>query len=145
MKLFNDCWIAILQLLDTLTLSTTGRSALQNSPAGLEINPSSTPNYPLPGTGRPNEGFIPFTPPSSAEDQDKSIACKYPSLGDEWEFCGEENRGCWIRNRKNSSELFDISTNYEEKFRPGVLRKVCQLFHLHSSSLWLRTFDVVLP
>lgn len=133
MKLFKDCWIAILQLLDAFTLSPTGRSALQNSPAGLKINPpriSSADNQ--------NGGFEPFNPPSRAEDRDDSIRCNYPEMGDQWEFCGTENRSCWLQNKKNSSLKYSIDTDYEFDYPLGVVRHVCHPFFLHSSSLCLR-------
>lgn len=112
MKLLQDCWIALLELFNVLTLSSpSGRSALQQP---LEKSRFHLFN---------NEEHRPiFSPPSHPENPDSTIKCDYTALGNEWEPCSTPtNRSCWLKGPKG--EVFDIHTNYEIKYPKGIKRK----------------------
>ena len=61
-----------------------------------------------------------FPPPGGAKND--PFACSYPTLKD-WKYCATpQNQGCWLRHQ-NGSE-YNITTNFEDFFPEGVVRKV---------------------
>lgn len=115
MKLFKDCWVALLQLLDTLTLSPTHGSALQEPlgpPSHGPVSPSKGPK---------------FEPPGLGEERGNAIACDYEHLGPTWKSCSTpDDRSCWLKGPKG--ETYDLHTDYEKHYPQGILRKVSRIF-----------------
>jgi hypothetical protein len=116
MKLFQTCWVALLELFNSLTSGSFGDiAALQQ--------PIFTPDH---HNGAPPPIFGPpiFRPPSRPEDRSASIKCDYTAMGRGWRPCSTaDDRGCWLSG-PNGQE-FNITTNYETAVPRGVLRKVC--------------------
>ena len=75
MKLLRDCWAALLEVFNVITLSPT-----LNQPASQQIlRPDHGALMPLAETGGPV-----FTPPSRPQDPDSVIQCDYSPMGKEW-------------------------------------------------------------
>lgn len=109
MKLLQDCWIALLELFNLATFSTTGGSSLQQA---LQV-PDHAAKPPI------------FLPPTHPEDPDSTIKCDYSALGDQWVPCSSPgDRKCWLAGP--AGKRFDINTDYEKSFPTGVTRKVCK-------------------
>lgn len=140
MKLFKDCWVALLDLFNALTLAPTDGS-LQHSLQGFGNRP---------GHGRrptaapvPSESRNPvFTPPSRGESPASDIKCDYSAMGPGWGPCSKPtDRLCWLEGP--NGQRFDVSTDYETRAPKGVLRKVCILLPYHMIC-WLTIFTTVL-
>lgn len=118
MKFVQDCWIALLELFNLATFSTTGGSSLQQA---LQL--------PLPhhASGPPV-----FVPPTSPEDPKSTFKCDYSAMGNQWVPCSSpEDRKCWLAGP--AGDRFDINTDYEKRWPTGITRKVCNL----SNHEWL--------
>ena len=117
MKLLQDCWIALLELYDALTISSmTDRLGLQQSiqHSGFQLPSISSGGGPA------------FTPPTHPEYRDSSIICNYTSMGSQWKPCSSpDNRGCWLKGPNGQD--FNINTDYEQIAPKGVTRKVRKL------------------
>ncbi|KAL1985427.1 hypothetical protein VTN96DRAFT_7870 [Rasamsonia emersonii] len=83
-------------------------------------------NVPVPGVQ-----FRPYIPPEIAEQisykqPDKNFVCHYPSLIG-WELCnGPDSRNCWLRDTQTKQPIFsqfDIETDYEALWPPGITRE----------------------
>lgn len=121
MKFLQDCWIALLELFNIATFSTTGGSSLQQT--------LNEPDHQLPlpelASGPPS-----FFPPSGSEDPDSTFKCEYPDLGIQWVPCSSPgDRKCWLAGP--AGDRFDINTDYETRYPKGITRKVGKTF-LHS-------------
>ena len=119
MKLFQDCWVALLQLYDTLTLlSTADRSLSQTTVLQSKFKvPILEYDYKGPR----------FSPPSGPEDPNSKFTCDYSAMGIEWKSCSsEKDRGCWLEGPKG--QKYNISTDYETKYPNGTTRKVSPIF-----------------
>ncbi|MCJ1470910.1 hypothetical protein MMC07_009558 [Pseudocyphellaria aurata] len=131
MKLLQDCWLALLELLDLAAFSTSGRSSLQEAlqqPDHQQSLPGYSPHGPR------------FTPPNRPENRDLIIKCEYPSLGAEWTNCSTpEDRACWLK--KSTGEKFDIHTDYEYDYPEGITRK----YDLVVSNTTLNADGLVMP
>ena len=119
MKFLNSCWMSLLELYNALTLSSTlPNSSIQPSLQGAGFN--------LPPTSYDYDGPV-FEAPSSPERE--PFKCDYTAMNNmnvEWANCSRsDNRGCWLRNKKNRSQVYDINTNYEDpkQVPKGVLRE----------------------
>ncbi len=127
MKLFKDCWVALLDLFNAVTLTSTDGSA-QHS-LGFGDWPGFRPGKPqFPFPSKPKPTLTPirkpvFTPPSRGEDSDNGILCDYTAMGAGWGSCSTaDDRGCWLKGP--NGQRYDINTDYENKYPKGVTRKV---------------------
>ncbi|KAI8653708.1 Laccase 2 [Fusarium sp. Ph1] len=70
-----------------------------------------------------NLPHYPKFPSPHGPDTVKNFTCRYPDLGDEWVSCSTvNNRKCWLRNKITKKE-YNITTDYEKIYPPGVLRE----------------------
>lgn len=127
MKLFKDCWVALLDVFNALTGTPT--DGTQQSLGLGRPGHGHVPHYPFPKPGRPptpipSKTPVPiFAPPSHGESPDSSILCDYSAMGPGWGPCSDfDNRGCWLKGP--NGQTFDIDTDYETKYPKGVTRKV---------------------
>ena len=124
MKLFTECWLALLDAFNALTGTPTDGSQqslglLRSSRHGHGHGHGHAPHYPLP----PKKDPLKFTPPSGGESQDSSIVCDYTAMGAGWRACSQaEDRGCWLQGPGDAR--FDINTDYEFNAPIGITRKV---------------------
>ena len=82
---------------------------------------SQQPIFSFDGGSAPED--YPRFPAPHGPDSSKDFICKYKELGDEWESCSTpENRQCWLRS--STGKTYDINTDYELNYPPGVLREV---------------------
>lgn len=124
MKLFKDCWVALLDLFNALTLAPTDGS-LQHSLQEFRNRPGHGPRPTLAPAPAVNRNPV-FTPPSHAESPASDIKCDYSAMGPGWGPCSKPtDRLCWLEGP--NGQRFDVSTDYETKAPKGVLRKVCLL------------------
>ena len=128
MKLFKDCWVALLDVFNALTGTPT--DGTQQS-LGLGHWPGHVPNYPFPPKnpstpGQPTPSKLPspiFAPPSHGETPDSGILCDYTAMGPGWGTCSNpDDRGCWLKGP--NGQKYTIDTDYETKYPKGVTRKV---------------------
>lgn len=129
MKLFKDCWFALLDVFSALTGTPT--DGTQKS-LGFGHSPGHghVPKYPFPPKHKkpspPTPSRIPlpiFAPPSHGESPDSSILCDYTAMGPGWGNCSSpEDRGCWLKGP--NGQKFTIDTDYETQYPKGVTRKV---------------------
>ena len=128
MKLFKDCWVALLDVFNALTGTPTDGTQ-QSLGFGHSPGHGHVPHYPFPPKipSPPTPSRIPlpiFAPPSHGESPDSSILCDYTAMGPGWGSCSNaEDRGCWLTGP--NGQKFDIHTDYETKYPRGVTRKVC--------------------
>ena len=114
MKILRDCWAALLELFNVVTLSPTlqqpsSQQALQTD-LGLHL-PNAADGGPV------------FPPPSHPQNPDTLLKCDYSPMGKEWVACStNHSRACWIAGP--AGEEYNIRTNYEEEFPTGITRKV---------------------
>lgn len=118
MKLFTECWLALLNTLNALTGPPT--DGIQQSLGFLRSSGRGhVPHYPFP----PEVNPLKFKPPSEIGSKDSSIECDYTAMGEGWRSCfTPEDRGCWLKGPGNKS--FDINTIYEQKAPTGIVRRV---------------------
>ncbi|KAJ4329018.1 hypothetical protein N0V84_000590 [Fusarium piperis] len=65
----------------------------------------------------------PKFPAPHGPDSSKNFTCRYPGLGGDWVPCSDPNdRQCWLKNDATGGR-YDIHTDYENKYPPGVLRE----------------------
>lgn len=123
MKLFTECWLALLDAFNALTGTPTDGSQQSLGflgPAGHVPHVPHVPHYPL---LPPKKNPLRFTPPSGGESQDNSIVCDYTAMGAGWSPCSHAgDRGCWLQGP--GDQRFDIDTDYEFKAPIGITRKV---------------------
>lgn len=135
MKLFTDCWVALLDVFNALTGTPTDGTQ-QSLGFGHRPGHGHVPHYPFPPKkpAQPIPTKIPvpiFAPPSVGESPDSSILCDYTAMGPGWGACSDpDDRGCWLKGP--NGQKFSIDTDYETKYPKGVTRKV-----LSSTSRWL--------
>ena len=140
MKLFTDCWVALLDVFNALTGTPTDGTQ-QSLGFGHLPGHGHVPKYPFPpkkpSPPTPTKLPVPinplpiFAPPSVGESPDSSILCDYTAMGPGWGACSDANdRGCWLKGP--NGQKFSIDTDYETKYPRGVTRKV-----LSSRSRWL--------
>ncbi|KAI9699786.1 MAG: hypothetical protein M1836_002821 [Candelina mexicana] len=109
MKLFRDCWIAILRVYDVITFSSNADRF------GLQLQPEAVSVY--------DAGKLPiFYPPTRPEDKDSSIQCDYSAMGAKWAPCSRsDKRECWLKGP--DGDEYNISTEYEKAWPVGKLRR----------------------
>lgn len=118
MKFLQDCWIALLELFNLATFSTTGGSSLQQA--------LQKPNHQVPLPDHASKQPI-FVPPNRPEDPNAVIKCDYSAMGKEWVSCSSPgDRNCWLAGP--NGQRFDILTDYEKRSPIGITRKVCETF-----------------
>ncbi|MCJ1467290.1 hypothetical protein MMC07_005914 [Pseudocyphellaria aurata] len=118
MKLLQDCWIALLELFNLATFSTTGRSSLQQA--------LQQPYHQLPLPEHASQPPI-FNPPSGPEDPESTFKCDYSALGSQWVPCSTPgDRKCWLAGP--AGKRFDINSDYETIYPTGITRKVHKIF-----------------
>ncbi len=107
MKLFDDCWTAIVHILNVLSLTSwSGKFATEQPLQGSVLVNHPSEDYPI------------FHPPNGPED----FRCEYPEMPG-WKSCSTPtNRKCWLKKGK---EEYNIRTDYENtKITPkGIVRK----------------------
>lgn len=143
MKLFTDCWVALLDVFNALTGTLTDGTQQSLGLGHHRPGHGHVPHYPFPPkkpsppTPTPSKIPVPvlpppiFSPPSLGESPDSSILCDYTAMGPGWGACSSpEDRGCWLKGP--NGQQFSIDTDYETKYPKGVTRKV-----LSSTSRWL--------
>jgi len=90
---------------------------------------NSSPQQALSFHNAQGHPFPEFPAPNGPDDPNINFTCRYPALGPDWTDCSTEtNRGCWLRH-KNGTE-FNIKTDYEAKYPPGVVRTVSSITRL---------------
>ncbi|MCJ1267361.1 hypothetical protein MMC22_007246 [Lobaria immixta] len=113
MKFLQDCWIALLELLNLATFSTTGGPSLQQA--------LQQPDHQFPLPDHASEPPI-FQPPSGPEDPRSTFKCDYSAMGNQWVPCSSpEDRKCWLAGP--AGDRFDINTDYETRYPNGTTRK----------------------
>ncbi|KAI4183414.1 MAG: hypothetical protein LQ348_004687 [Seirophora lacunosa] len=113
MKFFLDCWIAILELFNAITLSPS-LDLLHKQQASVADLHTATPQ-----TG--HDGPV-FAPPAQPQDPGEVLTCDYSPMGKEWQPCSTpHSRSCWLAGP--GGQQFDISTDYETKVPTGITRK----------------------
>lgn len=116
MKFLQDCWIALLELLNLATFSTTGGPSLQQA--------LQQPDHQFPLPDHASKPPI-FLPPTHPEDPSKEIKCDYSAMGNQWVPCSSpKDRKCWLAGP--AGDRFDINTDYEKRWPNGITRKVCE-------------------
>ena len=118
MKFLKTCWVALLELFDTLSSTPrTGRLSLQDPlQPGLEASKDDgqRPIYPPPV----------FAPPTRPQDPESDFKCDYSNMPGTWFPCSSPlDRGCWLSTPLG--QQFNIATDYENKYPIGIVRKVC--------------------
>lgn len=127
MKLFKDCWVALLDVFSALTGTPTDGSQ-QSLGFGPFPGHGHVPKYPFPpkkpSLPTPSRIAVPiFAPPSVGETPDSTILCDYTAMGPGWGNCSNsEDRGCWLKGP--NGKKFTIDTDYETLYPKGVTRKV---------------------
>ena len=130
MKLFTDCWVALLDVFNALTGTPTDGTQ-QSLGFGHWPGHGHVPKYPFPpkkpsSPTPPTPSRIPlpiFAPPSGGEFEDSSILCDYTAMGPGWGNCSHaDDRGCWLKGP--NGQKYSIDTDYETKYPKGVTRKV---------------------
>lgn len=65
------------------------------------------------------------------QEPKEQFVCQYPKLTG-WELCnGPNSRGCWLRDTNKKQPIFsqfDIQTDYEDVWPPGITREVFATF-----------------
>jgi hypothetical protein len=102
---------------------------LSPSPSSEGFSPQHPLEFTAPEVAFPpdygNSGPPKFRAPNGP-DSARPFVCKYPALGKDWIDCSTtKNRGCWLR-KKDGAE-FNIQTDYEEFYPPGIVREVSRL------------------
>ena len=116
MKLLRDCWAALLELFNVVTLSPNLEPASQQVLPG---NLGADLNHVASG------GPI-FSPPSHPQDPDFLLKCDYSPMGKEWKPCStNHSRECWLAGP--GGQEFNILTDYETKTPIGITRKACSV------------------
>jgi hypothetical protein len=95
--------------------------------------------------------FDPHTPQAVDENvlpgASTGFQCHYPSLLG-WELCnGPNSRGCWLRDTYSAQPIFsqfDIYTDYENYWPPGITREVYTRF-CRLCAAYIDLIFVVLP
>lgn len=114
MKLLLDCWIAILDLFNAITLSPS-LDLLHKQQAWVADLHTATPHA-------GHDGPV-FAPPAQPQDPGEVLTCDYSPMGKEWQPCSTpHSRSCWLAGP--GGQQFDISTDYETKVPTGITRKV---------------------
>lgn len=143
MKLFKDCWVALLDLFNALTLAPTD-GTLQHSLQEFGNRPGHGRRPTAAPAPAPSESRNPvFTPPSRGESPASDIKCDYTAMGPGWGPCSKPtDRLCWLEGP--NGQRFDVSTDYETKAPKGVLRKVCILlpYTLYAGSQSLQQYYI---
>lgn len=133
MKLFTDCWVALLDLFNALTGTPTDGTQQSLGVGHWPPGHGHVPKYPFPPKkpSPPTPSRIPlpiFAPPSGGESPDSSILCDYTAMGPGWGNCSQpDDRGCWLKGP--AGQKYSIDTDYETHYPKGVTRKVsCPTF-----------------
>ena len=127
MKLFKDCWVALLELFNAITILPTDGTQ-QSLGFGRRPGHEKIPHYPFPpeNPALPQQIDTPpsvFQPPSHGQEPKSSIVCNYSAMGSGWSGCSTpSDRGCWLTGP--GGKRFDINTDYELEAPRGVTRKV---------------------
>ena len=115
-----NVWSGLAYILDILTLSTPrDRDGAQTPLGGVRID-DGMPVGDLAGTptfGAPKRGS-------------GSFVCAYPEMKGYKSCHGPEQRDCWLTSIQNSSDRYDIESDYEfvDSIPVGITRKVSLLF-----------------
>ena len=114
MKLLRDCWAALLELFNAVTLTPT-----LDQPASQHVlQPGRGAFRPQAGSGGPV-----FAPPTRPQNPDSVIKCDYSPMGKEWVPCStDHSRACWLAGP--AGREYNINTDYEADAPTGILRKV---------------------
>ncbi|KAI5778350.1 multicopper oxidase-domain-containing protein [Geopyxis carbonaria] len=115
--LLNGCLSYFTKVLNLLTLKVWDSP----SAGSLQHPILKTPLAPSPA----REDYPIFPPPNGPLIPGEGITCSYPTLT-EYEPCSDRNdRKCWLRPKNPDSGLptYNITTNYEDIFPEGVLRR----------------------
>lgn len=114
MKLLQDCWVALVELLNVFTLSPSAGQPHSQHVLNTDLGVAS------PQTG--NDGPI-FVPPSRPQHPGEVLKCDYSTMGREWQSCSTpHSRACWLAGP--GGKEFNIQTDYESDVPTGTLRKV---------------------
>ena len=131
MKLFKDCWVALLEVFNAISATTTdetqqslGFGSLQPAHGRNPHDsfPPKTLDLPTPTRDSP----LIFEPPSHGERPQgrEKFVCNYTAMGEGWSGCStSSDRGCWLKGP--NGEGYNISTNYEDDKPTGITRHVC--------------------
>lgn len=65
-----------------------------------------------------------FVPPGAPDD----FECKYPKLKDYKSCSTNGDRSCWLKSSDPKKPTYNISTDYENIFPEGIVRKVSPSF-----------------
>ncbi|KAL8770526.1 MAG: hypothetical protein Q9209_003782 [Squamulea sp. 1 TL-2023] len=110
MKLLQDCWVALLDLFNAVTLAPSFHDP--DTQQVLDIDYPSNADH----------GGPVFTPPSRPQDPDAVLTCDYSRMGRQWRSCSTPtSRACWLAGP--GGQEFNILTDYETKAPTGILRK----------------------
>ncbi|KAL8929073.1 MAG: hypothetical protein Q9172_000616 [Xanthocarpia lactea] len=110
MKFLRDCWVALLELFNAVTLAPSF-----DHPDSQHILDGGY------GTSNDNGGPV-FAPPSHAQNPDKVLTCDYSPMGRHWRPCSTpHSRACWLAGP--GGQEFNILTDYETKAPTGITRK----------------------
>ncbi|KAL8649405.1 MAG: hypothetical protein Q9210_004422 [Variospora velana] len=113
MKLFQQCWIALLEFFNAISLSPS-LGPLQEQQVWDADSHTVSPHA-------GGDGPI-FTPPAHPQDPGEILQCDYSRMGKEWQPCSTpHSRACWLAGPRG--QQFDISTNYETEVPTGITRK----------------------
>ena len=104
MRLLQSCWLSLISLLDSLSLSSIGDHHLTQNPI-LPVAPKHHVS---------TLGYLTFDPPNGP--QNGNFKCEYPEMPNFRDCSTSENRGCWLTGPNKN---FTIKTNYEEDYPIG--------------------------
>lgn len=111
MKLLRDCWVALLDLFNAVTLGPSFNHLDSQHVLDADYNIKDDNGGPV------------FAPPSRPQDPNALITCDYSRMGREWKPCSTPtSRACWLAGP--GGQEYNILTNYETEAPTGILRKV---------------------
>lgn len=114
MKLLKDCWVALVELFNVITLSPR----LEQPGSQHVLQADLSVEVPHIAAGGPV-----FSPPSHPQDPGEVLQCDYSPMGNQWVSCSTPgDRTCWLAGP--GGQRFDINTNYETSAPTGITRKV---------------------
>ena len=111
-------WTRLVYIFDVLTLSSPRDRDGVQAPLG-DVQISNV--MPVVDFGDP--------PIIGAPRRGSDFNCEYPGMTAYKNCHGPESRDCWLESKQNSSDKYDINSNYEllEKIPSGVVRKVSHI------------------